>query len=139
MRSCIFRNRYLGKGASQLAIIEKTGTVIVMKHNAAGELPEFLHGYFQEYEPSVISLEKHAGLVTGRIMERGTWRAMLWLRRTFSDAELRDYLQTRGRKILPARELNYWALICGIPEKTRNDWLREIKCRKDTWSRRHVP
>ena len=62
-------------------------------------------------------------------MERGSWESMIWLRKTFPNAELKTFLQKKGAKILPPRELNYWALVCGIPDETRKQWIKAARRR----------
>ena len=107
------------------------GTGVIMD-----EIPENLHRFFWEYDPKTIRLDEHAHLIIWRLMERGTWEAMLWLRKTFSNQQLADFLRKKGKKVLPARELNYWALICGVPEETRYNWLEQRRKGKNIWNNR---
>lgn len=101
-------------------------------------IPEFLHRFFWEYDPEEIDIHKHSDLIINRIMERGTWKAMFWLRSTYSQKMLSDFLYRRGSKILPFRELNYWALICDVPEETRQSWIRSRRQNQDVWQARSV-
>ena len=71
-------------------------------------LPEFLAAFFWEYDPQTLDLERHAEVIIGRLMARGDWAAMRWLRQTYPPARLAAFLATRGRRVLPPRELNYW-------------------------------
>ena len=100
------------------------------------ELPPSLHRFFWEYDPATIRLNEHSHLIMLRLMERGTWEAMLWLRKTFTNEQITEFLYKKGKKVLPARELNYWAFICGVPDEIRYEWLAEIKVRKDIWLNR---
>ncbi len=59
---------------------------------------------------------QHADTIMGRIMERGNWQAMRWLRRVYHVNQIVSYLERRGKKVLPPREVNYWALVSGVPE-----------------------
>ncbi len=63
---------------------------------------------------------------------------MQWLQKTYTNQQLVDFLQTRGKRTLPARELNYWATICGIPDNIKITWLRQVRERTDSWSNRYV-
>lgn len=101
-------------------------------------LPPFLHPFFWEYDPANIDTVRHASLIMGRIMERGSWEAMRWLKQRYSHAELTSFLRTRGIRILPPRELNYWSLICGIPDRTRKQWLKKTRTRDPIWLGRHA-
>lgn len=101
------------------------------------KLPEFLFPLFWEYYPETIDIVKHAGPIMDRIMERGSWASMLWLRRTYSKDQLVSFLEKRGNRILPSRELNYWALISGIPPEKRQKWLEKARGRHHVWRGRH--
>ena len=101
------------------------------------KLPEFLFPLFWEYDPETIDIVKHAGLIMDRIMERGSWASMLWLQRTYSKDQLVSFLEKRGNRILSSRELNYWALMGGIPPEKRQKWLEEARGRHHVWRGRH--
>jgi hypothetical protein len=55
---------------------------------------------------------RHADYVIARVMTRGGWEAMRWLRETFSAAELADFLARKGER-LAARDRAYWAVVSG--------------------------
>jgi len=101
-------------------------------------LPECLHPLFWEYDIATIETQLHGQLIMERIMERGSWAAMQWLRENFTLDSLRDFLKQRGKRVLPLRELNYWALICGVPGRTRRQWLVWREAKKSIWAQRHA-
>lgn len=107
-----------------------------LEHSA--RIPEFLFGLFWEHEPGTIDMFRHADFVMGRIMERGTWKAMRWLLKAYSKDQLTAFLERRGRRTLPPRELNYWAFVAGISREKREDWVRESRERNTVWSARHA-
>lgn len=100
--------------------------------------PEFLHRFFWEYDPAEIDIEKHADIIQKRIMERGTLRAMVWLREIFSKKERASFLARIGCRVLPPRELNYWAMISNVDEKIRKKWVQEARNKKDIWNQRRA-
>lgn len=102
-------------------------------------VPESLFGFFWESEPETIHIIRHGDFVMGRIMERGNWEAMRWLLETYSKKQLAAFLEKRGRRILPPRELNYWSLITGIAKEKRTDWVRKSMENKSVWSAKHAP
>lgn len=114
-----------------------------MEHNththsfAKNQIAEFIYPLFWEYEPQTLDVVKHADVIIARIMERGGWAAMCWLRQTYSQDRLISFLKTRGKQILPPRELNYWALICGIPAEKRQNWLKQAKGKSYVWGTRY--
>jgi len=104
----------------------------------SSQIPEFLFPFFWEHEPKTIHIVRHADFIMGRIMERGTLEAIRWLRRTYSKDQLISFLEKRGNRTLPPRELNYWALISGISREKRANWVRESRERNHVWSARHA-
>jgi hypothetical protein len=101
------------------------------------EIPGFLYPLFWEYEPKYIDIGHHATFIIGRIMERGSWAAMIWLQKTYSKAEIISFLEKKGRHSLPPRELHYWTLIYGISPKKREKWLKNAMGRPDVWNTRY--
>lgn len=78
-----------------------------------GAVPEDLESLFWEVDPSTIDLRLHADYVMERVMVRGPWRAMTWLRRTYPEAALAEFVRRKGSTCLPPREHAYWALVTG--------------------------
>lgn len=73
-------------------------------------IPEALHELFWDGDPLVVRLPGHADYVIERVMTRGGWHAMCWLRRTFPPEVLAEFLSRKAAR-LPARERAYWQLI----------------------------
>ncbi|MBW1910164.1 MAG: hypothetical protein JRJ11_11585, partial [Deltaproteobacteria bacterium] len=96
-------------------------------------IPEFLFQLFWEYDCGTIDIIRHDSLIMGRIMERGSWVSMDWLQKKYSREQLGSFLEKRGNRILPPRELNYWALMCGIPSDKREKWIKHARGKQDVW------
>ena len=97
------------------------------------KVPEFLHFLLWDYEIESIDVKKHAFLLMSRIMERGTWEAMKWLQKTYSNEELKEFIEKKGVKLLAPRELNYWAFVCGIPDEKRSMMVKEARKTYSLW------
>ena len=67
---------------------------------------------FWDVAPETIDLEAHRDYVLERVMSRGGWAAMLWLRATYSDDARADFLRRKGHRLAP-RERAYWSLVSG--------------------------
>jgi len=104
----------------------------------AMDIPDSIRALFHEYDASELNWSMHRDLIMQRIMEDGDWDAMKWLFCNCSKEELRSFLTRRGKKILPARELNYWALMSGIPSDVRHRWLQELKEFANEWRKRYA-
>jgi hypothetical protein len=76
-------------------------------------LPDHVRTLFWDVDPGQVDVVRHADYVLERVMTRGGWEAMLWLRATYSVDDLAAFLRRKGNR-LPARELAYWALIAKV-------------------------
>jgi len=106
--------------------------------NTNASISPFLSTLFWEYDPGVIDVKRHADLIIGRVMERGSWASMLWLRKTYSEEKLISFLAKRGRRVLPPRELNYWAFMSGVSPDERKIWVRDSREKPHVWGARHA-
>jgi hypothetical protein len=97
------------------------------------KVPKLLHSLLWDYDVESIYVKKHAFLLMSRIMERGTWEAMKWLRKTYTNEELKDFIEKKGVKLLAPRELNYWAFVCGVPDKKRSIMVKEARKIHSLW------
>jgi hypothetical protein len=76
-------------------------------------LPADVARLFWDTDPEQVDLLAHRDYVMERVMSRGNWTAMRWLRDTYSTDEMTDFLVHKGHRLAP-RELTYWSLIAGI-------------------------
>jgi hypothetical protein len=89
--------------------------------------PKEVKRLFWDVDAARIDRDRDADYVLERVMARGGWAAMRWLRATYSEAELADFLRRRGARLAP-RERAYWSLIAGanlaqVPGGGRPPWL----------------
>jgi hypothetical protein len=77
-----------------------------------GDIPKSFEALFWDVDPETVQLTMHADYVIERIMSRGTWDAMGWLRSAFDEPTLADFLLRKGER-LPPRERAYWQLVTG--------------------------
>lgn len=108
-----------------------------MKHNRNTSIPEKFRALFWEYDPESIDIVIHRDLIIGRIVETGSWASMKWLVETYSKNEILSFLENRGKRILPLRDLNYWLLIAGVSSKKRAQILNEESGLNNVWSNRY--
>lgn len=80
---------------------------------AEAVLPEHIRHLFWEVSPEAVDLDRHRDYVLERVMGRGGWEAMRWLRATYSRDVIADFLQRRGARLTP-RDRAYWALVAGV-------------------------
>jgi len=77
-------------------------------------LPDFVARLLWDVDPAAVDLERDAPLVLERVMSRGSWEAMKWLRARYSRDRIADYLVRQGARRLSPRDVAYWAAICEV-------------------------
>jgi hypothetical protein len=92
----------------------------------APPIPDEVVRLFWDVDPTTVDLQRHADYVLERVMLRGGWVAMKWLRATYPQDVLADFIRRKGAT-LPPREHAYWALIAGVdvevgPGRSRPAW-----------------
>ena len=68
-----------------------------------------------------LDLDRDEALIFERVMSRGSWEAMTWLRRRYPSERLASFVRDRGRRVLSPRDLAYWSLVCGLPRPPSGD------------------
>lgn len=86
-------------------------------------LPPPLRRYFWDVDPEALSVEEHPEWTVGRLLRRGGWDAVRWLRREVGDRELERWLREREGGGLSPRRLRFWALVLDLPENLVEDWI----------------
>ena len=102
------------------------------------QLPSYMYRFFWEYDQQKIDIHKHCDLIMTRIMARGNWQSMVWLRKIYSVNRIKKFLFGKGWKVLPLRELNYWALVGGVSDQQRKELLRKARKTNTIWRDRIV-
>jgi hypothetical protein len=77
-----------------------------------GTFPPEVARLFWEVDPRDIDVDEHRDYVLERVMTRGGWRAMRWLRETYPPDALADFLDRKAHRLSP-RDRAYWSLVSG--------------------------
>jgi hypothetical protein len=76
-------------------------------------IPQYLHTLFWDMNLDNLDPVSFPAYAIGRILEYGNQDAIVWLKDTFSDAQIMGEVRTERR--LSRRSANFWALVYGIP------------------------
>lgn len=68
-----------------------------------------------------------------RVMSAGGISEMRWLLHAVDRARLAAYLESRGRRVLPPRELSFWCRMAGIEESVAAQWVGNARAREGAW------
>ena len=97
-------------------------------------LPQPILDLMWEYDPkALMDLSAVPDAVLERAMIRGGWEVMAWLKKSVGLERIREFLETRGRRVLPPRELRYWSFLCSIDESVADAWVLEAGRRTKAW------
>jgi hypothetical protein len=90
-------------------------------------LPKSFYRFFWDYPPVDLSWETDKDLIIRRILTKGSWEAVVWLRKQMGDEMLRQWLVNHHCKGLSARQIRFWELLLGLPKKQTNDWIQIVR------------
>ncbi len=93
------------------------------KEPGGERLPQALLGLFWDVNPRQVHLRRHRAFAVGRVLSRGTWAQISWLREHLGDGAIRDVLvETRARD-LTRRQVRFWQVLPDLDENTVAAWL----------------
>jgi hypothetical protein len=75
-------------------------------------IPQHLHPLFWDVNLDNFNPTAYADYTIARILELGDEQAIVWMKATFSEAEIKRVILTERR--LSRKSANFWALVYGI-------------------------
>ena len=76
-------------------------------------IPSELEALFWDTDLERFKPAEYPDYAIFRVLEYGNEEALAWLRKTFSEAEIRRVLRSERR--LSRKSANFWALLFGVP------------------------
>ena len=110
-------------------------TVAGMHSDVTSELPHEMQSLFWDCDFASVRLDQHRSFIIRRILDRGDWDAITWLRRAIGDDAIRGWFLEKSGHGLDPRKLRFWGLILGLPTPTVDEWVQNA--RKSSWHGRH--
>ena len=107
-----------------------------MKVNNSG-LPEHFRQYFWDCDFNTVTWRKNKADIVLRVLVRGTWDDVKWVREKAGDKWLREWLVARKGRALERPDLRFWGLILRIPRRQVTSWLNDEA--RQIWDRRTYP
>jgi hypothetical protein len=77
-------------------------------------VPDSVSRLLWDVDPASIDLDRDRAFVFERVMSRGTWDAMTWLRARYDVEAIRTFVREQGARKLAPRDLAYWSLVAGL-------------------------
>ncbi|MFZ5366184.1 MAG: DUF6922 domain-containing protein [Patescibacteria group bacterium] len=78
-------------------------------------LPKSLHRYFWDVDAPQLNLQRHPQYVIQRLLEMGDAHAVRWVRRNFSEEQIKETV--KKRRGLSPKTAGFWASFLKIPSK----------------------
>jgi hypothetical protein len=89
-----------------------------------------LHDLEVPPEPSGVDWER---AIIERVMARGGWADMRWLLASFGRARLAAFLAEQGHRMLPPREVRFWATVCHAGKGDADRWVASAVEAEQAW------
>jgi hypothetical protein len=106
----------------------------VAEQSPEAALPLALRHHFHEYSPERLRVVADSVTVMLRLMEAGDLDAIRWLRQTYGDAALSEFIaRRRGRGLSPKR-LRFRELLLELPHDEVTPWV--ASARAGSWHNR---
>jgi len=100
------------------------------------KIPNDIHRLLWEYDLDDIDLwTELPEVVIERVMALGGWVQMQWLLNEVETEDLRSYLERKGARVLPPREIAFWGLACSVPDALVQEWVIQSRARRIEWRR----
>ena len=65
----------------------------------------------------------HPDFVVERVLSRGTWDAIGWIRSSFGDPRIRDVIRASRGRLLTRRQLRFWQLVLDLSGDEVDRWM----------------
>ena len=97
-------------------------------------LPPNLEAFFWDYAPGAVSWDAHREFIIERVLARGDWDAIRWLRTELGDEALRAVIMRTHGRSLTRPQIRLWQLLLDLPEADVDSWLKDVS--REIWDRR---
>ena len=72
-----------------------------------GSIPSSFHQFFWDTDPKTIDLKKHQNYIIARLLDKGNWQAVKWIKSKYSNKNIKQViLQNKG--LMPPT-VYFWA------------------------------
>ncbi len=79
------------------------------------KVPKQFREVFWEVDAEKLDTEAYPEYIMERILEYGTLEGVKWLRKTFGDEKIKQYVTSRrARRRLSTRTINFWQIILNL-------------------------
>ncbi|MFM8634430.1 MAG: DUF6922 domain-containing protein [Planctomycetia bacterium] len=88
-------------------------------------LPELLRPLFWDCDFTMLDASRQRDFVIGRVLASGPLDAIRWLRRTYGDDMIREWIIRHRGRLLSSQQVRFWETLIGLPAVDVQQWLAE--------------
>lgn len=82
------------------------------------KVPREFHNFFWEVDAEKLDSDEYPEFIMERILDYGTLEGVSWVRKTFGDERIREFIKGRAQRSLSSKALNFWQKILNLnPEE----------------------
>ena len=95
-------------------------------------VPKFLQPYLASYDLNQLNVKKDKKLIIREVLNKGNYKALTWLGKTYSRKELKEVIASPTRGMWMRSVLSYWLQIFNIrlPKKTFEEAILNLNPRE---------
>jgi hypothetical protein len=97
-------------------------------------MDEIIKPLFWDVDFQALSWNEHRDFIIRRVLERGSFAMLRWLRRTVGDEGLAAWIQTHRGGGLSPRQIAYWQIALDLPQSQASQWIGNASL--TIWERR---
>ncbi len=91
-----------------------------MNRQIDNKIPSFLKPFLWSYDLSRLDLAKHKKIIIKNILDYGTEEATNWLKKNYSERDIKEAIQQTTRTEWSKKSINLWSFIYNVqPKETR--------------------
>lgn len=91
-----------------------------MNKKKDNQVPQFLRPFLWSYDLSGLDLEIHKNIIIKNILDAGNEQATDWMKKTYSDNEIKDAIIKSFKSDWSRKSINLWSLVYKVsPEKEK--------------------
>jgi hypothetical protein len=94
--------------------------------------PKDTQWLFPEYNFATVDVERHAGVIMERILERGAWDQIKWLFVHYGERRVAEWVRQHGFRLLSKRSFALWRLTLGVEQYVAPEWAIQAK-KNEMW------
>ena len=115
-------------------LLTRSGVAVERVAMQASTIPQSIIDLMWEYDrKGLLRLDEIPDVVIERVMLRATWAETRWLLKAVPAERLRSYLESRGSRVLPPREVRFWSWVAGVPDSEAGEWVRRARRSEALW------